>query len=328
MAKRKDNKDNQAKPDQAASVEPAANGTPDKKTALPQLDLLNVESPPTAPAPAVATSDTSEPVAAKVETAKSRKDRAAASATEAPTATALVPLAMVAEDATQTTRRPLRAKRFALLAASVAASAALGGLAGALTVGTFTTAPARSDAPALEERVAMQKTLAHLASELAAVKVNLDTANKLSATQFGRVNERLDRSERAQADPAQRLAKISEALDRLEHRAALATPTPETTGSIAPPRTPVAATASVEAKDQTKPIVDGWSIRDARNGQVLVQSRSGIYEVVPGADLPGLGKVETIKRQDGRWIVVTQKGLITARVTPPRPRPGYFLDDF
>jgi hypothetical protein len=29
--------------------------------------------------------------------------------------------------------------------------------------------------------------------------------------------------------------------------------------------------------------------------------------------LPGLGRIENIRRQDGRWVVVTSKGLILAR---------------
>jgi hypothetical protein len=28
--------------------------------------------------------------------------------------------------------------------------------------------------------------------------------------------------------------------------------------------------------------------------------------------IPGLGRVETIKRQDGQWIVVTARGLISS----------------
>jgi hypothetical protein len=29
--------------------------------------------------------------------------------------------------------------------------------------------------------------------------------------------------------------------------------------------------------------------------------------------MPGLGRVEAIRRQDGRWVVVTNKGLIVTR---------------
>jgi hypothetical protein len=33
---------------------------------------------------------------------------------------------------------------------------------------------------------------------------------------------------------------------------------------------------------------------------------------VLGAPLPGIGPVEQIKRQDGRWVVVTPKGIIVS----------------
>ncbi len=338
MAKRKDT---EATPDQAVDgAAPAAKSTPETTPEASQLDLLNVESPPTAPAATPAKADIAKPAAAKAEKAEKpekaeapkprNKERAAAAS-----APNTLPVLVASAPETNTNAdpsparpasRPFRAKRFALLAASVAVAAALGGIAGALTVGALAGTPARSsDAPAAEERVALQKTLAHLSAEVAALKSNLDAANKLAAAQFGKVNERFDRNDKAQAEPAQRLAKVAEAVERLERRLA-ANAAPETTGSIAPART-AAAPAATEAKDESKPVVDGWTIRDARNGQVMVQGRSGIYEVVPGAELPGLGKVETIKHQDGRWIVVTQKGLITARVIP-RPRPGYFLDDY
>jgi hypothetical protein len=58
--------------------------------------------------------------------------------------------------------------------------------------------------------------------------------------------------------------------------------------------------------------VADWSIRGARDGYVYVQGHGDIYEVVPGAPLPGLGPVEQIKRQDGRWVVVTPKGIIVS----------------
>ena len=77
---------------------------------------------------------------------------------------------------------------------------------------------------------------------------------------------------------------------------------PEVTGSIAP-------------KQQDRPpVVAGWIIREVFDGRAVIEhDRLGFYEVVPGANLPGIGRVETIKRQDGRWVVVTPKGLILSQ---------------
>ena len=59
-------------------------------------------------------------------------------------------------------------------------------------------------------------------------------------------------------------------------------------------------------------ILTDWSIRDARDGYVTVQGHGDVYQVVLDAPLPGVGPVEQIKRQDGRWVVVTPKGIIVS----------------
>ena len=55
-------------------------------------------------------------------------------------------------------------------------------------------------------------------------------------------------------------------------------------------------------------------LRDVFNGGAMIQSpRNGILEVIPGDNVPGLGRIDGIRRQDGRWVVVTSRGLIVAR---------------
>ncbi len=62
------------------------------------------------------------------------------------------------------------------------------------------------------------------------------------------------------------------------------------------------------------PVVDGWVLTSVgRRGNAIVASRNGYYEVYPGDPLPGVGRVQDIRYQDGRWIVVTPKGLIIRR---------------
>jgi hypothetical protein len=61
------------------------------------------------------------------------------------------------------------------------------------------------------------------------------------------------------------------------------------------------------------PAVEGWVLRDVGNGGALIESRRGLFEVYAGDAVPGLGRVDAIRRQDGRWVVVTTKGLIVAR---------------
>jgi hypothetical protein len=55
----------------------------------------------------------------------------------------------------------------------------------------------------------------------------------------------------------------------------------------------------------------GLTIRDVYDGY-HVQGHGDIYQVSTGAPLPGLGRVEQVKRQDGRWMVLTPKGIIVS----------------
>ena len=54
-------------------------------------------------------------------------------------------------------------------------------------------------------------------------------------------------------------------------------------------------------------------LRDVTHGAALIEGRRGMYEVYAGDPIPGLGRVDAIRRQDGHWVVVTAKGLIVAR---------------
>lgn len=177
-----------------------------------------------------------------------------------------------------------RHKRHALLAASVAIAAAFGALVGAATTAGFSGGPKAVDVSA-EENKATQQSVARLAKEITSLKTSLDAASKSANNQISKISERL----REGADA---------------------------TGSVAPPQTippaPRPAPIAVISQPPRPPIVADWSIREARDGYIYVQGHGDVYQVVPGAPLPGLGPVEQIKRQDGRWLVVTSKGIIVS----------------
>jgi len=202
---------------------------------------------------------------------------------------------------------PPRSSRFALLAAAVAVAAAVGALAGSLSVLGFAhLGPAQPMSRNAFDASTAQAVKAEIA-ELAALKANLDGASRTASTQFAKLADRLDRVERAQSDPAAKLAHIADALDRLEKRAAAASASPEITGSIS--ANPVAAN---ESKLPEK-ILRDWVVDEVRGGRALVENRFGaVFTVTPGSILPGVGHVETIKRQGGDWIVVTERGIISS----------------
>jgi hypothetical protein len=165
----------------------------------------------------------------------------------------------------------------------------------------------------------VQTTIEQVRSELGTLRTNIETGARNTTTQFGKITERFDRVERAQAERSAKLAKANEALERLERRTD-ATPARETTGSIPlPTPAPVAASAPAAVAHAPAPApqpssIPGWSVREVYRGIALIQSpRSGMIEVEAGDTIPYLGRVETIRRQDGRWVVVTSKGIIASQ---------------
>ena len=204
-------------------------------------------------------------------------------------------------------------QKYSPLAASVALALIVGALAGtAATIGLSHDAPAAANTVLSEETRTLRERVVRLSGELAALKTGIETANRTSSTQLTRIGERLDRAEKAQAEPAAKLAKIAESLDRMERRtASAATPpaAPDVTGSV----------TGVENQQAKPPAIEGWRLLDFYAGRVVLESRNGtLFEVGPGSNLPGVGKVETIKRVDGKVVITTPKGTITSSLEPPR----------
>ncbi|BBO14947.1 hypothetical protein TM102_64170 [Bradyrhizobium sp. TM102] len=217
-------------------------------------------------------------------------------------------------------------RRLSAMAAVVAIAAGVGAISGALATAGMMHFAAPAQAPVqVADTSALDASVARIDADLVALKANVDHSSKTGVTQFNRANDRLDKLEKAQAEPMAKIAKLSETVDKLRAtppaapaQAAAAVPK-ETTGSIAPTQvaTAAAAPAPVAAAPKTEvgrlPTVEGWRLRNAGNGGALIEGRDGLYEVYPGDPIPGLGRVDAIRRQDGRWVVVTSKGLITGR---------------
>jgi hypothetical protein len=199
-----------------------------------------------------------------------------------------------------------RISRFTLLAATLALAAAVGGMVGALVAyGMVRPGPppitaGRTD---LDEIQALKENVVQARVDLAALKVSVESATRSTNAQFTRIGERIERVERLQGEPATKLNKAIETLERLSRDAA-AGQSKEVTGSVAP-------TAGAPAKSAG---VEGWVVRDVHRGTALIEGRMGLIEVDQGDFVPGLGRVDAIRKQDGRWVVVTSKGI----VMPPR----------
>jgi hypothetical protein len=186
---------------------------------------------------------------------------------------------------------PPASSRFLLLAATVAFAASFGSFVGSVSGSGFVhylspaaPQPATESASASDASRALKQELA----DLAAIKTNLDAASRSATSQF---------------------AKLSDRLDHIDQHAAA-----ETTGSIAAAPSSAAPPAPVsEPAKSADRILPDWVVQDVQNGRALVESRSGgMFDVGAGSFLPGVGRVDGIKRQDGQWIVLTARGTITS----------------
>ena len=97
------------------------------------------------------------------------------------------------------------------LAAGFALAMMLGGLAGAATTAFVSQPPTPAPAKATNPNLAMQQSLARLENEVASVKAGIAAAQRSTGAQFGKLSERIDRAEKAQAEPGRSSARLSRA---------------------------------------------------------------------------------------------------------------------
>ena len=215
-------------------------------------------------------------------------------------------------------------RRMSAMAAVVVLATFAGALGGALATAALGHMMGSGETVASSANTGvLEATIARIDADIVALKAGVEHTSKVATGQFNKTSDRLDKVEKAQAEPAAKLARLSDAVEKLR---------------AAPPSVPIAAAAPVAARDVTGsipqpavaapattpaappkpevarlPTVDGWILRDVARGGALIESRRGMYEVYAGDPVPGLGRVDAIRKQDGRWVVVTSKGLIVAR---------------
>jgi hypothetical protein len=208
-------------------------------------------------------------------------------------------------------RLAVRPAAASVIAVLLGAAAGSGATAGLLYFNYFNAAPA----PPPADSAAFTAGLDRLDRELATLKASIDGSARQASAQIAKIADRMDRSEKLQAETGAKLAKTAEALDRL-HRPA-GNGAADATGSVsgaAGERTAALADPKRPGSTAQTAILDGWVLRDVYNGAAMIQTpRNGFVEVIPGDTLPGLGRIEGVRRQDGRWVVVTSRGLIVSR---------------
>jgi len=119
--------------------------------------------------------------------------------------------------------------------------------------------------------------------------------------------EELTREVTDMRNSGEQLAAKQEQLDRndeparneQENKEARLPPAPQPQVRLAPvPETPPTT-------------IPGWIVHEVANGTAVVQGPNGIWRVSRGDVLPGAGRVDSIVRWGNRWIVSTNRGLIS-----------------
>jgi hypothetical protein len=179
-----------------------------------------------------------------------------------------------------------------------------------------------------EVRTVSVAAVGDLRGTINTVTSSMETNQRQLVTKLQELSERLDRIERnapaaATAGLASKLEQLNERLDRIERSAVVGAPPQAPAVATSP--TPAARSAAIEAPTSSAssalklqgPIetkkIPNWVVREVINGKAILQGPAGIIGVSTGDLVPGVGRVQSIARQGGRWTVATNKGVISAR---------------
>jgi hypothetical protein len=169
----------------------------------------------------------------------------------------------------------------------------------------------------------LRETVAQLRRQVSGVSENLDglrtavdLSSKTTTDRFGRFAENLDRVERTSSSSSAKIDKLALA------QAPAAAPDPAASNSQVPARSMAAMTSTgsdaevtgalprSERASASRNAVKGWSVRQAYEGVAILQGPGGVVEAVLGQQVPGLGRIEEIKTDNGRLVVLSSAGVI------------------
>jgi hypothetical protein len=180
---------------------------------------------------------------------------------------------------------------------------------------------ASSEAAVEGLRDTLNRILSSLESNQRPLEAELDAA----------LRARLDRGDRN--EPAAtglvitKLQELNERLDRIERSAAVAAlskvPQPAVVNNSIPGTTPTAPAPDVApvtaSKSRDNALTAGthkiqnWIVREVIDDTAILQGPRGVIGVSTGDLIPGVGRVQSITKKGGRWIVATSKGVISTR---------------
>jgi hypothetical protein len=167
----------------------------------------------------------------------------------------------------------------------------------------------------LRETVAqLRKQVSGVSENLDGLRTAVDQSSKATNDRFGRFGENLDRIERVSSSSTAKLDKLAQAQAQAQSQPSQPMPVmasvagPEITGSVSPS----------ERASAPRKTIKGWSVRQAYEGIAILQGPNGVIEAVLGQQVPGLGRIEEIRSENGRLVVESSGGVIysSRKVTP------------
>ncbi|MCA1426457.1 MULTISPECIES: hypothetical protein [unclassified Bradyrhizobium] len=194
----------------------------------------------------------------------------------------------------------------------------------------LTTQPAPNNVAANAEIRILRETVAQLRKQVSGVSENLDglrtavdQSSKVTNDRFGRFAENLDRIERVSSSSTVKLDKLAQVQAQAQAPAP-ATVQTQPVSAQGPMMAAVAApefTGSVPAPERAlapRKAIKGWSVRQAYEGIAILQGPNGVIEAVLGQQVPGLGRIEEIRNENGRLVVESSGGVIysSRKATP------------
>ena len=124
------------------------------------------------------------------------------------------------------------------------------------------------------------------------------------------VNVRVDRDAKQREELAERVARLERQFSDGKPVAAISQ-TPQANSTIVSRSVVTPPPPQVDANALPKPTpLAGYALREVQQGVALLESKRGFIEVYPGSIIPGAGRVQSIVRRQGGWVVVTSAGVI------------------
>lgn len=253
------------------------------------------------------------------------KDSPTPASTSAPVGTALVTLPKADADGAGKSEPAAAAapaaaafmpglRRWGAPVAIAAIAASLGWIVGQQNAGLHAAETQRAAAvSALETRVAAMEQGASKA-DVATLKTAIDVIarrlDEVGRTQTAATTLTNARFDRADKENAQRFDRLGERLERVEKQTSAQTPVSTIPKNAALPKPPEPERAPERAAEAAP--LRNYVLREVFRGGAVVEGRQGMIEVFPGANLPGAGRVRSVERRDGKWVVITTAGVIDA----------------